>query len=219
MKQSIMRLGFGVFLCNLLAGGLPVAIAAPVTFSFTGVVGHVDTSLFPNFNAGQSVSGSYTFESTTSLSAPGNRYNGAITAFTGSLGAYTAVLGTGNNFIAVRNNLTTGDHYIVSAPLAPVPAVSGLTSLRFRMELIDPSGQAFTSTNLPSAPPSLSSFATNRFRLIFEDANGVARIRGSMTSLALTAVPLPAAVILFGAGLVALAGLGAGSRRHGNTGL
>lgn len=212
MKQSIMRLGLGIFLCNLFAGSLSVAIAAPVTFSFTGVVGHVDTSLFPTFNAGQSVSGSYTFESTTSLSGPGNRYNGAITAFTGSLGAYNAVLGTGNNFIAVRNNLPTGDHYIVSAPLAPVPSISGLTGLRFRMELIDPTGQVFNGTGLPTTPPSLSAFATNRFRLIFEDANGTARLRGSLTSL--TAVPLPAAVVLFGAGLVALAGLGAGSRRQ-----
>lgn len=211
MKQFSMRIGLGIILCGLLSGGLTVAAAAPVTFSFTGAVSHVDTGLFPNFNAGQTLSGSYTFESTTSPSPSGNRYNGAITAFNGTLGSYSAVLNTAeSNFIAVTNN-PGFDRYIVSAPLTPVPAVSGL-SLRFRMELIDPSGTVFTNTALPTTPPSLSSFATNRWRLVFDDGTGTARIRGVLTSL--TAVPLPAAVILFGAGLVALAGLGAGSWRQ-----
>jgi heme A synthase len=40
----------------------------------------------------------------------------------------------------------------------------------------------------------------------------VGTVSGVLT--ALTAVPLPAAVILFGAGLVALVGLGAGSWRQ-----
>ena len=187
-----------------------------MTFSFTGAVGDVDTGLFPTFNAGQKLAGSYTFESTTSLTNPDNRYNGAITGFSGTLGSFSAVLGTGNNFIAVRNNLTTGDHYIVSVPLTPVPGVPGL-GLRFRIELIDPSGAVFTSTALPTTPPSLSSFATNHWRLVFEDASGTARIHGVLTSL--TAVPLPAAVILFGAGIVALVGLGAGGWRKKNNSL
>ncbi|MEK7761345.1 MAG: hypothetical protein AAB433_07175, partial [Nitrospirota bacterium] len=76
---------------------------------------------------------------------------------------------------------------------------------------------AFTSEALATTPPSLSAFATKSFRLVFEDAAAQAsvQVRGTVTSL--TAVPLPAAVILFGAGLVALAGLGAGSRRQRKT--
>lgn len=182
-----------------------------VTFSFTGAV---DPSL--GFSPGQTLAGSYTFESTTILSNPDNRYNGAITSLTGSLSPYTATLGTGSNFIAVRNDLSTGDHYLISAPLNPLPAVTGL-SVRFEMELIDPTATAFTSEALATTPPSLSAFATKSFRLVFEDAAAQAsvQVRGTVTSL--TAVPLPAAVILFGAGLVALAGLGAGSRRQRKT--
>jgi hypothetical protein len=211
MQVRVFALSLGIIFLGLVSGGLSAAIAAPVTFSFTGVVGHVDTDLYPTFNTGQALTGSYTFESTTSVTNPGNRYNGAITAFNATLGSYSAVLGTGNNFIAVRDNLSTGDHYIVSAPLNPVPSVQGL-GLRFRLELIDPSGNVFANTALPTTPPSLSSFATNRWRLVFEDSTGTARIRGVFTSL--TAVPLPAAVILFGAGLIALAGLGAGGWRQ-----
>lgn len=187
-------------------------MAASVTFAFQGVVNAVDSSLFPSFNVGQTLSGSYTFESTTPLTNPGNRYNGAITSLNGTLGSYSAVLGGGNNFIAVRNNLVTGDHYIVSAPLSSVPAAVPGLAIRFRMELIDPSVNVFTNTSLPTTPPSLGSFATNSWRLVFEDSSGTARIRGSLTSL--TAIPLPAAVILFGCGLIALIGLGAGSWRQ-----
>ena len=176
--------------------------------------GAVDPSL--GFSPGQTLAGSYTFESTTILSNPDNRYNGAITSLTGSLSPYTATLGTGSNFIAVRNDLSTGDHYLISAPLNPLPAVTGL-SVRFEMELIDPTATAFTSEALATTPPSLSAFATKSFRLVFEDAAAQAsvQVRGTVTSL--TAVPLPAAVVLFGAGLVALAGLGAGSRRQQKT--
>lgn len=216
IQVRVIALSLSITLFALISGGLTVAIAAPVTFSFTGVVGHVDTDLYPTFNAGQALTGSYTVESTTSLTNPGNRYNGAITAFNATLGSYSAVLGPGNNFIAVRDNLSTGDHYIVSAPLNPVPSVSGL-GLRFRLELIDPSSNVFANTALPTTPPSLSAFATNGWRLVFEDSTGTARINGVFTSL--TAVPLPAAIILFGAGLVALAGLGAGSWRQRENGI
>lgn len=209
MERFGEYIGLGAILCVFLSDGLTVATAAPVTFSFTGVVSRVDTNVFPTVIAGQTLSGSYTFESGTALSLPGNRYNDAITAFSANLGSYNAVLGAGTNFITVTNNRSF-DRYALSAPLNPVPGAPGL-ALRFRLELVDPSSGVFSNRALPMTPPSVSSFATNRWRLVFENANGKARIRGVLTSL--TAVPLPAAVILFGAGLVALAGLGVGSWR------
>ena len=88
--------------------------------------------------------------------------------------------------------------------------MNGRNPLAFEFDLTGNSS-AFGSTALPTTPPSLSSFATKTFRVIF--AGGVHSIvQGTLTSL--TAVPLPATVILFGAGLVALAGLGAGSWRQ-----
>ncbi len=61
--------------------------------------------------------------------------------------------------------------------------------------------------NNPTAPPTLGAFTFSpSFRLVFD--NGVPKdVTGGLGTL--TAVPLPPAVILFGAGLVALIGLGA----------
>jgi hypothetical protein len=104
--------------------------------------------------------------------------------------------------------------------------VNEYSPLRFRIELIDPSGKAFANDFLPTTPPSLDSFARDHFRFVFEDSiedskedsrNGRTRVQGNL--LTLTAVPLPTAVILFGAGLVALVGLGAGSWRKRNNSL
>jgi hypothetical protein len=70
----------------------------------------------------------------------------------------------------------------------------------------------FSNTNIQN-PPSLASLTGTRWRLIFENANGnLVRIQGALNSL--TAVPLPAAVLLFGAGVISLVGLGAGGMRR-----
>ena len=213
MRKFMLRIGLGVMLCGLLSGGLTVGIAAPVTFSFVGEVSLVDTGLSQTFNAGQTLAGSYTFQPAPPTSY-GN-YNGPITGLSGILESFSAVLNTSPpNFIAVRNDLPTGDYYRVSVPLTPVPSVSGLTSLQLLMELIEPSAGMLTNTDHPTAPPSLNSFATKGWPLAFGDASGTAQISGVLKSL--PAVPLPTAVILFGAGFIALVGLGAGSWRQRN---
>lgn len=207
------RFVLGVVLWCIIFSFPTDVVAAPITFSFTGVVSHVDAKLFPTVTAGQTLSGSYTFDSGTALNQPGNRFNSAITAFSANIGSYNAVLAAGTNFIAITNNRGI-DRYTLSAPLIPAPGAPG-SAFRLRMELVDPSGDVFSNRALPTTPPSLSSFATNRWRLVFEDTNGTARIRGVLTSL--TAVPVPTGVILFGVGLVALAGLGAGSWQRRKT--
>jgi len=195
---------------GLLWGGLPAnqAMATLVTFNFTGTVNHhISTPL----------SGSITFDTSTADSNGSGsigRYNDAITSLTVKLGTFSGVLGSesagNNNFIRIVNT-SSHDLFDVRAPLA------GSTGehIFFRITLKDPSGTAFNNDYLPTTPPSLGDFAKDRFRLVFEDGNGTVRIRGSLTSL--TAVPLPAAVILFGAGLIAMVGLGAGSWRKRNT--
>ena len=82
----------------------------------------------------------------------------------------------------------------------------------FDIRLLDGTATAFNS-QYPTTVPSLSSFAsTNLWRLVFTPGGGV--VQGKLTSFTLTAVPLPAAVILFGAGLISLVGLGAGGLRN-----
>ena len=89
---------------------------------------------------------------------------------------------------------------------------NGYTPVRFDLQLDHETGGAFTGTNLQN-PPSLASLTGTRWRLIFENGDGnLVRIQGALNSL--TAVPLPAAVLLFGAGLISLVGLGAGGLRN-----
>lgn len=216
MKRLNLYAGLGVILWSMLSSSLVVATAAPVTFSFVGDVTSVHPDLGSTFSTSQTLTGSYTFDpATVGDSNPnGNigRYNGAITNLNVTIGSYTATLGnSGSNFIEIRN--LASERYEVRAPLTG-PLVGGFSPLRFRIELINGTG-AFSSDELTATPPSLNAFVIDRFRLVFEDGNGTARVRGSLT--ALTAVSLPAAFLLFGAGLVALVGLGAGSWRRGES--
>lgn len=73
------------------------------------------------------------------------------------------------------------------------------------------SGYINDNLDLPTTAPSINSFTTTRFRLYFNNQPGTPFVEGHLT---MAPVPLPPAVILFGAGLLALVGLGAGSWRH-----
>jgi hypothetical protein len=136
-------------------------------------------------------------------------YNNTISNLVVHIGSYTATLGAGSNFIEVENKNNV-DRYTLQAPATGNP-VNGRTPSFFEIKLTDSSHTAFSNDHLPTTPPSLGSFTTETFRLKF-NGQGAATVSGVLTSL--TAVPLPAAVILFGAGLVALVGLGAGSWRQ-----
>ena len=135
-----------------------------------------------------------------------------------TIGGYTASVGpTGT--VNIRNGNGSGlaaDRFEVSAPqsgnLTGDP-INFLLPRVFTINLRGPSN-VFGSDELPSSVPSLSSFTNaNQYRLQFGPTNGAnARVEGQLTSL--TAVPLPPAVILFGVGLVALIGLGAGRLRN-----
>jgi hypothetical protein len=71
----------------------------------------------------------------------------------------------------------------------------------------------FTTDALPETPPdrtlfSLYSAATNpngQFRLVFAGSDGDLTIIGNLTALSASAVPVPAAVYLFGSGLAVIA--------------
>ena len=200
IKRLKVSAGLSLMVWGLLSVGVAIALAtaAPVTFSFTGALSDVQASMFPTYNTGQTLTGSYTFNSLTADSNPSSnigRYNGTIQALTVSLKSYTATLGnSGSNFIQIRNQ-PSSDRYEVQAPLTG-PLVNGFSPLRFRIELIGPSATVSSNDLFPTTPPSLSFFATSRFQIIFEDGNGTAQVRGSLTSL--TAVPLPSGVILLG---------------------
>ena len=197
--------------------GMTIAVtpanAALITFNFTGTVTGVGSQLgTTTFSNGQTLSGSYTFNSATADSNGGptiGTYNGTISNLVVNIGSYNATLGAGSNSIDVKN-LPMSDSYTMQAPFTG-STVNGRTPVSFGIDLTDPTHTAFSNDHLPTTPPSLASFATDTFRLVF-NGGPTGTVIGTLNSL--TAVPLPAAVILFGAGLIALVGLGAGSWRQ-----
>ena len=133
-----------------------------------------------------------------------------ITNFSLNIGGYTATMGTSGQ-VEIKNGLPGLDGFKMTVNAPSGLNVNFLAPRLFDFELRGPNTQ-FGTDALPTTVPTIASFTNfNRWRLVFGPGNGHV-VRGDMSSL--TVVPLPAAVILFGAGLVALVGLGAGSWRQ-----
>ena len=213
MIRALFRRRFllpAVAVCSLVAPWT-TAQAAPVNYSFSG-------NLNPSFDPGGmfSVSGSFQFDNATSGS--GGAYPGAVTGFSIKIGDYTSSFKAGANAVTVSQNMPLGggsvDRWeLVSSATGPM-STTGFTPFRFDLRFDGPGGGLFGNTDLQN-PPSLGTVngGVGRWRLFFEDVNGNPAVYlGSIHNL--TAVPLPAAVILFGAGLISLVGLGAGGLRN-----
>lgn len=188
------------------------AMAASIIYSFTGDVDRVHNQLSSQFNTSQLMSGTMTVNTADTFSPITNTTFGqyTITNFSLNIGGYTATMGTSGQ-VEIKNGLPGLDGFKMTVNAPSGLNVNFLAPRLFDFELRGPSTQ-FGSDALPTTVPSIASFTNfNRWRLVFGPGNGHV-VRGDMSSL--TAVPLPAAVILFGAGLIALVGLGAGSRRQ-----
>jgi hypothetical protein len=218
-KQSTIKGLFlpAIALCSLFVTG-NVAQAALVSYSFTGSVSHLNGPLLGTYNLGASnpgstISGSFQFDN---AAAPGGSYPGVVKNFTlNNLNGSTASWIPGANAVSIFKDIDLGDGFNGDrwklATDVTGSAVGGYSPFRFDLNL-DREGSLFANTNMQN-PPSLGTLTGTRWRLIFENANGnLVRVQGALTTL--TAVPLPAAVLLFGAGLISLVGLGAGGLRN-----
>lgn len=213
MKQlSIIGLFLpAIVLCSLLLVFAGPSEAAPVTFSFDGSISGVGGVLFPTLGTGP-MSGNVTFDSAAVPTVPGTGiYMNSITGLNLNIGGYHVSYVPGANGIIILNSPPMGGLDSVTAFSSVTGgAINGVLPTSFQVSLTDPSGNVFSDLSLATTPPSLNSFAMNQWRL---DFGGVGNfVVGSLAHL--TAVPLPAAVILFGAGLISLVGLGAGGLRN-----
>lgn len=211
MKQPNRLSMLAMIGAGLLTFALPgaPASAALLQFSFQGDVSSVAGALQPTLDNTHKLSGFFTIESTTSGTPAGantTQYTNIFKNMTLSLGplggpaVMTAALGSADNSLTVK---TTGGPLVQYTALGPLTGSS--VNSRF------PVSFEFDGNANTSSPPGIGSFVSNQWRIVFS-GTGNPKVIGTLTSL--TAVPLPAAVVLFGAGLVALAGLGAGSRRQ-----
>ncbi len=200
-------------LCALIALSAAPAKAANVQFNFSGSVAEVHGGVFSAGGAGSNgfgsslpLSGSLIYNSANPDLLPSDPmwglYANPVQSMNLKIGNYTANFSPGSSVMQVVNNPGLGDTFKLTLNGFTGSTVNGLSPTTFEFELINPNGSVFANDHLPTAPPSLASFASNQWRLVF---NGVGnRVQGALTTL----VPLPAAVWLFGAGLIALVGLG-----------
>jgi hypothetical protein len=205
-----LGLAAGLFLCNGFM--MEPAMAAPITYNFTGNVTGVDPLVSSQFSSSSTMSGSMTVDRVDQAS--GNPILGiyGIQSFTVTIGGYTATLGPSPAGSAIILNGPGAGGFFADMNRINGENVNFLAPRFFSTQLLGPS-TFLGGDALPMPAPSVSSFTTvNQFRLGFGPEGVGAAVSGVVTSL--TAVPLPAAVVLFGVGLVALIGLGAGGLRN-----
>ena len=176
--------------------------------------------------------GSVTFDADTldtNGSATVGRYNGAIENLSVSVsnivGApYQFDFNSAGPLNAIRVNadpVAANQAYMVSASVQRVmpagPIMDGVNYFGrdFFINLLKPTSSVFATDALPETAPRLTPFSlyncvTNpqgQFRLVFSSNHGDHTLIGNLTSLTVSAVPIPAAVYLFGSGLIGLIGL------------
>ena len=187
------------------------AMAAPLTFNFTGVIGG-DSPLVTALSFPQPLSATYTIDFDSSSGTTGNNvggYDGAIKNLTINIGStYTAQLTPGINFIDIQQFPNPGgyDDFSMRAHIsgAGVPGTTGMfTPSYFYIDFIRPPGIFGNASTQPNIGGIVGSA---NFRVVFDKGLGTNEIHGTGNT---SPVPLPPAMILFGAGLAALIGLGA----------
>jgi hypothetical protein len=216
-------LAAGLLLCSGLAA--TPAMAALITYNFTGDVTGVHPLVSSGFDTSMKMKGSMTVVNMVDQGPdPRDSSYGLyeVQSFNVTIGDYTATLrpSSAGSIEIVHEWLTEAgtltDGLFAAMEQMDANIVNLLDPRFFAISLFGPSrpDKLFGSDALPIAlPPSVSSFKElNDFRLVFGLVGTPVEVSGDITSL--TVVPLPAAVLLFGAGLISLVGLGAGGLRN-----
>lgn len=193
------------------------ARAATITFNFTGVL-YADPGFLPSsfFDANQTISGTYSFESTTPGISAGNpnilSYD-ALTSLTANIGGYSISYNSNPSLTSPFHQITvinnnqpySGDGYSVGANTEG-SSVVGMTLNYFWLQFDDPTALTLSSLALPTNASQLSAFPNKGFGLDLTDNSdpsnpGYYFLQGEITSIETAPVPLPGALLLFLSGI------------------
>ena len=212
-------LAAGLLLCSGLVA--TPAMAASITYNFTGDVTGVHPLVSSGFDTSMKMKGSMTVVNMVDQDPdPRDSSYGLyeVQSFNVTIGAYTATLRPSSaGSIEIFDDLLTRTGSLTDGLFAAMEQMDAndvnlLGPRFFAISLFGPH-TLFGGDAFPMSPPSVSSFKElNDYRLVFGLVGAPVEVSGVVTSL--TAVPLPAAVLLFGAGLISLVSLGAGGLRN-----
>jgi hypothetical protein len=211
-----MRLAFHQVVAGILAViaiGVSEARAELVPFQFTGTVDSVDAALAGTFSVGQTLTGSYTIESTTlprGGSTSASAVFDALASLQIDLGAYSAASSAAPE---IQMDNAAADRYAVVARAVDGlagPDVGGLPLNFFGIRLDDSTGAALSDALILPTSLNLAAFDSRRFFIFFGPIASPAIVGGSIDTLA--AVPEPGSVSL--AALGGLTGLAYLARRR-----
>ncbi len=123
-----------------------------------------------------------------------------------------------NSIVVNANGIAVNQSYVMATsvqnvvPAGPIVDGDNYFAREFFISLLKPSSSVFATDALPLTPPGLSPFSLydlvnnpqGQFRLVVARSHSDVTIMGNLTSLTLATVPIPAAVYLFGTGIICL---------------
>ena len=188
-------------------------VNASTSYTFSGSVYAVDDGVASQFANRQTITGSYSVDTTTIWSPSGDTtfYNNALTSFNATIGNnYTITLGANSsNRIDVINN-GSYDRYIVEIWNPSAPQVAGKAASMFFFSLDDPKGTALGNSSLGQSTSTLNLFSSRAGVIDFGSNGSNIRATFSVDKITAAPVPIPSTALLL---VSSLAGLTVMSRR------